>query len=129
MGLFTTPLALNDGVVARTFNFKGQLTDQKGGLAGEYYEPAAASAVDSKITIRHTSSKNQKRHLLQRVENESVTTVTCGTSCSSYEPVIVNITISHGYSNTDAFIEKQVKLAIDAAMEANFTSGMTHGLI
>lgn len=121
MGLFTDPLVLVDSSVAnRTFNFRAQLTEPNA-IVGEYIEPAAEVASNSKLVVKHTtSSAGIKRHLLQRAETFDLTAdPTDGSS-----PVIGNVTLSHHPKATLLQVQDQVTILIDAMSEPDFVSNM-----
>lgn len=119
MGLFTDPLTINDGSADRIYNYRAQLVEP-GSIVGEYIEPAAISAADSVLVVKHSTAKNgRKRHLLQ-VSNALTINNTDGT----LEPLIVNITISRNDGHTDEQVTKLVKLATAAINIAGTVSGI-----
>lgn len=117
MGLFSDPLVLVDaGTNNRTFNFRTQLIESNT-VGAEYTETAAEIASFSKLVVKHTtSSKGLKRHLLQRAETFDLT----DDPSDGDEAVVVNVTISHNPHATEAQIQNQLTLVIDAMLEANF---------
>lgn len=118
MGLFTDPMVLNDGAVARTFNFRTPIMET-GSTGGEYIEPAATAASASKIVVKHTTSNaGKKRHLLQRAQ-----VLTINDTAATLEPIIVNVTATHSIGHTDAQVQKEITLAIDAMTETGFVAG------
>lgn len=119
MGLFTDPLVLVDSDTAnRTFNFRAQL-NEPGSTAGEYIEPAATAAADSVLVVKHnTASSGRKRHLLQRVIN-----VTKNDADDTLAPIVVNLTVSREDGHTDAQVEKEITILLDAAQETGFVAG------
>jgi hypothetical protein len=118
MGLFADPLVINDGTSDRTFNFRAQLSEL-GSTAGEYIEPAATAAADSVLVVKHSTSKSDRhRHLIQRVEN-----VTINDAGGTLEPLVVNLTVSRESGHTDAQVQSQVTLLIDALEETGFVAG------
>lgn len=126
MGLFTNPMTLIDEDVAnRVFNFRAQLIET-GAIVGEYIEPLADVASTSKLVVKHTtSSAGIKRHLLQRVETFDVTADPTDGSA----PIIANITISHDKRATEAQIQNQLTLLVDAVTEASFLANFVRELI
>jgi len=126
MGLFTDPLVLVDGAAAsRTFNFRAQLNEPNS-IVGEYIEPAADVASDSKLVVKHTTSAaGIKRHLLQNAETFDLTADPTDGSAA----IIGNVTLSHHPLATEAQIQDRVTLLIDAMSEPNFVSNMIRGLI
>lgn len=120
MSLFADPLVLNDGAVARTFNYRAQVL-QPDAIIGEYIEPAASAAASSTLAVKHTTSKNgRKRHALQRVEN-----LTINDADGTLSPLVVTVTVSRDPGHLDAQVQKQVTLVIDAMSEAGFVAGWT----
>jgi hypothetical protein len=119
MGLFTDPLVLVDEAVAdRTFNFRAQISEP-GSTVGEYIEPAASAAEDSVLVVKHSTAKNgRKRHLLQRATN-----LTINDADDTLEPLIVNMTVSRAAGHTDAQVQNEVTILIDALTEAGFIAG------
>jgi len=117
MGLFTDPLVLVDeDTNNRTFNFRAQLSEPNA-IVGEYIEPAAAIASTSKLVVKHTTSAGGlKRHLLQRVETFDKTADPTDGSAA----IVVNLTISHDPLATNAQIQNQLTLMIDALSESSF---------
>jgi len=126
MGLFTDPLVLVDeDVASRTFNFRAQLSELNA-IVGEYVEPAASIAATSKLVVKHSTSSNGiKRHLLQRVETFDLTADPTDGSA----PVVINLTISHAKEATDAQVQNQLTLMIDAVSEVNFLENFMRELI
>lgn len=118
MGLFTDPMTLNDGAASRIFNFRTPLLEN-GSTGGEYIEPAAVAATESKIVVKHTTAKTgKKRHLLQRAQN-----LTINDTAGTLEPIVVNVTATHSIGHTDAQVQKEITLTIDALTEAGFVAG------
>lgn len=126
MGLFTDPLVLTDEAAAsRTFNFRAQLSEPNA-IVGEYVEPAAEIAAGSKLVVKHTTSaKGIKRHLLQRAETFDLT----ADPTDGSEAVVINLTVSHHPLATDAQVQNQLTLMIDAASEVNFLENLMRELI
>lgn len=118
MGLFTDPMVLNDGAASRTFNFRTPILES-GSTGGEYIEPAAVAAAASKLVVKHTTSKSGlKRHLLQRAISVTINDV-----AGTLEPIVVNLTANHSVGHTDAQIQKEITLMIDALTETGFVAG------
>lgn len=118
MGLFSDPLVINDGTDDRTFNYRvGSSNGDE--TVGEYIEPAASAATQSKLTVKHGTTKTgRKRHLLQRSEY-----ITINDADATLEPLVVNISVSRSGGHTDAQVAKAISLATDAAGEAGFVAG------
>lgn len=116
MGLFTDPIVLNDGTNDRTFTFRNPIMES-GSTGSNYVEEAASAASESVIIVKNSrSNKGSRRHLLQRSEMVQLT----DDATDGIKPIIVNITISHYPSHTEANIEKQLKLALAAAGMTGF---------
>lgn len=118
MGLFVDPLVINDGTANRTFNYRAQISEGDA-VAGEYIEPAALAAAQSKLTVKHGTTKTgRKRHLLQRSSYETI-----NDADGTLEPLVVNISVSRSSGHTEAQVGAAVALAKDAASEAGFVAG------
>lgn len=126
MGLFTDPLVLVDeDTNNRTFNFRAQLSEPNA-IVGEYTEPAAEIASDSKLVVKHTTSAaGLKRHLLQRTETFDLTADPTDGSA----PIVLNLTISHHKLATDAQVQNQLTLLVDALLEVDFLDKFMRELI
>lgn len=123
MGLFTNPVALNDGVADKTFSFRAQLPDKKA-VVGEWIEAAAPLADESKLIIKHdVSSPTVRRRLLQR----SVTVLLA--DGITRKPVTCNLTVTYHPSHAEADVAKAMKLIADGVAEAGFTTNFLRGLI
>lgn len=123
MGIFVDPLVANDGTDDRTFNFRSQLTDKKS-VVGEWVEPAASLADDSRIIVKHdTSSPSVRRRLMQYTHQ-----VLLGDGITR-KPVTVNLTLTYNPSHSEADITKSIKIAMSAASKATFISNFLRGLI
>jgi hypothetical protein len=119
MGLFTDPMTLNDGTDSRIFNFRAQNLSEPGSTIGEYIEPAASAAVDSILSVKHSETKGgRKRHLLQRAANISI-----NDADDTLEPLVVNLTVSRSAGHTDAQVQAEINLTLDAATETGFVAG------
>lgn len=117
MGLFTSPMTLVDASTTnRTFEFRAQI-NEPGAEVGEYIEPLAAVASDSKLVVKHSTAKTGKRrHLLQRSEIFDLT----ADPTDGNDSVVVNLTISHNPLATETQVKNQLTLIIDAVAETNF---------
>lgn len=120
MGLFTS-LVFNNGT-AHTFVDRGQLPDNKS-IVREYIEPAAASAAQSKLTVKHdVSGKTAKRSLLQR------RILVVGLD-GILHPITINFTTTfHPTHNTaDVVLEQKLLAAAiaDTTFHANFVQGIS----
>jgi len=126
MGLFTDPLVLVDELAAsRTFNFRAQITEPNA-IVGEYIEPAAEIAANSKLIVKHTTSAaGLRRHLLQRAETFDLT----ADPTDGNAAVVVNLTISHDPLATDEQVQNQLTLIADAIGETNFLENFMRELI
>lgn len=127
MGLLTDPVVLSDdgGVSTdRTFNFRAQLNEGSDAVVGEWIEPAAAAATQSKLVVKHTvSNAGVERHLIQRIGYALLP------DGVTYSPIIVNLTIAHDPEMTAANVETEFNILTDAAGEANFCDNLVNGLI
>lgn len=120
MGLFSNPMTLVDAAIAnRVFEFRAQI-NEPGSEVGEYIEPAASVASDSKLLVKHTTAKNsgKKRHLIQRSEVFDLTS----DPTDGNDSVVVNLTITHNRLATLSQVQNQLTLVVDAVSEANFLS-------
>lgn len=122
--VFTNPVVLNDGTADRTFAFRAQVTDKTGkSVIGEWIEPAAPIANDSKITVRHDVSSTKVRRRNMRVS--SLVLVDDVTR----KMITVNISLAYDPAHNESDLTKHFKLAIDAASEATFLSNFVRGLV
>lgn len=119
MGLFAS-LVFNNGI-AHTFVERGQLPSTKG-VTREYIEPAALSASQSKITVKHDlSSKTVQRSLLQR------TVMVAGSDGVLY-PITVNLTTTFNKKHAAADVILEQKLLTAAAADSTFHANFVNGL-
>lgn len=119
MGLFTS-LVFNNGT-AHTFVDRGQLPSTKG-IVREYIEPAAASAAQSKITIKHdTGKKTTNRSLAQR------TVMVAGSDGVLY-PITVNFSTTYNVKHAAADVVLEQKLLTAALADATFHANFVNGL-
>lgn len=118
MSLFSNPQTINDGVTDRIFNWLRQVPSQ---IAGIWSESAADPSAASQFKTAHsTENSGRKRHLLQRVENCTLTEV--DSDGRTTDDIIVNLTVSH-HPNADATdVEKQVTLVRNAAGLSGFVA-------
>lgn len=119
MALFTSPLVLNDGAVARTFSFRSQQPDKKS-VVGDYIEDAAPIAAESLFVVKHDSSGSVPRHLLQRTERSVPAAATDGV----YRRMTINLTIVADPLFTSAEVLKNFTLMVDAMAEANVLASL-----
>lgn len=123
MGLFSNPQVINDGVADRTFVFKGQSFPKDGSLIGEYVEPAAAIAAQSKVLAKHSETSKLIRSVVQSTEVEyGITGVELGR-------VTVNVSYTYAKTNTSAFVKKRAKLATNAVNLAGATDNILLRLV
>jgi hypothetical protein len=119
MGLFTTPLTVNDGASDRIFDFAYQALGSV--LGGIYNEPLATAGQASVLRTSHTTAKSgQERHMIQRSENAAL--VSPSASDPTSDDIIVNITVSHHPKHALADVEKQLNIALAAAGVTGFTA-------
>lgn len=124
MPLFTNPVTLNNGA-DHIFTYRSQLYDSsaKKAIIGEWIEPEAPLADDSKIVVKHdSSSATVRRRLVQRRVNRP--TITRG-----LRPVTVNVTVAYDVEHTDAHVEAELSLVKDIFAEATFAANLLDGLI
>lgn len=112
MGLFTTPLVINDGTADRTFDF---LYQTPGDLLGSVYnEPAGSSINQSKLSAQHTTAKSgRERHMLQ--SSEEVDLVNPGADDPSIDSIVINLSVAHHPLHAATDVEKRVLLLLAAA--------------
>lgn len=121
MALFTNPVTLNNGT-DHSFQFRAQLPD-KTAVVGEWVEPAAPIADESKIVVKHNaSSPTVRRRLLQRSVKRATTT-------RGLRPITVNLTVAYDVEHTSAQIDAEILLVKDALAEAGFVVNFLNGLI
>lgn len=120
MPLFTDPVVLNNGA-DHSFIFRSQITDKKS-IGGEWVEPAAPLADDSKIISKHdASSATVVRSLVSRKVNRA--TVTRG-----LRPITINLTIAYDKEHTNAMVETELALVKDILAEPTFAANMLNRL-
>ena len=119
MGLFTS-LTFNNGT-AHTFVERGQIPDSKS-IVREYIEPAASSAAQSKLTVKHDiTSKTVKRSLLQR------RVMVAGSDGVLY-PITVNFTVTFNPKHAAADVVLEQKLLTAATSDTTFHANFVQGL-
>jgi hypothetical protein len=124
MGLFTSPLVINDGTADRTFTYRAQLSISDS-TASEYIEAAADSSARSNLTVKHTVSKTGRpRHLLQRSQF-----LTINDADDTLDSIVINLTIASNSNHTDAQVAAQVALVAECLAEANFVANMRRNMI
>lgn len=123
MGIFSDPLLANDGTVDRSFSFRSQLSDKKT-VVGEWIEPLAPLADDSRILIKHdTSSPTVRRRLMQVVSSALLL------DGVTRKPIVINLTVTYHPSHSEAEITKRMKILLAAAGKATFLANFLRGLI
>lgn len=120
MGLFTNPVVLNDGVDAtRNFSFRSQRNDPKS-IVGDYIEDASQPiAANSLLVVKH-DTRAVPRHLLQRI----IDRIPAANTLGQRKRITVNLTITADPEFTDAEVQTEVNILIDAAQESGFVAGM-----
>lgn len=120
MGLFSNPVVLTDGVdVTRNFSFRAQRADTKS-TVGDYIEDASQPiAAESLLVVKH-DTRNIPRHLLQR----TIKKVPASEPTGPRKQVTVNFTITADPAFTDAEIQTEVNILVDAIQEVGFVLGM-----
>lgn len=120
MGLFSNPVVLTDGVdVTRNFSFRAQRADTRS-IVGDYIEDSSQPiAAESLLVVKH-DTRSVPRHLLQR----TIKKVPAANTDGVRKQVTVNLTITADPAFTDAEIQTEVNILIDAAQEAGFVLGM-----
>lgn len=124
MGLFTSPVTLNDGVGDRTFAFRSQVFDKKS-VIGEYIEPAAPISKQSIIRVKHDPASAVPRHLLQR----TVYLAPAADATGKLYQITQNYTLVASALFTDAEILPEFVLFRDALAEANVIKSLMQNLI
>jgi hypothetical protein len=124
MGLFTSPVTLNDGVGDRIFAFRSQVFDKKS-VVGEYIETAAALSANSVIRVKHDPNSPVPRHLLQR----TVFLAPAADATGKLYQVTQNYTIVASSLFTDAELLPENVLFRDALGEANVMKSLLQNLI
>lgn len=123
MGLFTDPVALNDGVSSKTFSFRAQLPDKKA-VVGEWIEADASLVDESKLIVKHdASSPTVRRRLLQRTINVLLA------DGVTRKPVTCNLTVTYHPSHSEAEVAKTVKIIANSVAETTFVANFLRGLI
>lgn len=121
MSLFTSPVTLNNGT-DHVFQFRAQLMDKKA-VVGEWVEPAADLASESRIIVKHdSSSATVRRRLLQRKVNRATTN-------RGLRPITVNLTVAYDVEHTSAQVDAEILLVKDALAEAGFVVNFLNGLV
>lgn len=118
MGLFSSPLVLNDGTADRTFTWRSQQPDKKS-VVGDYIEDAASIASESLIVVKHDKSGSVPRHLLQRTA-----WVAPAAGDGTLKRITINLTVVADEAFTAAEVLKEFTLMRDAMGEANVVSGL-----
>lgn len=122
MGIFSDPVTFNDGTSDHIFNYRAQIPESNS-IVGEWIEPLSSSSVDSKILIKHTVTKaGTERHLVQHSENVLLA------DGVTYEPVVVNLSVSHSPSHPEAALLLVEKRAVASFTDANL-GNLVKGLI
>lgn len=124
MSLFSDPVVLSDGTNNHSFSFRAQSFDKKNGaiVAGEWVEPAAVLAAESKIIVKHDSnSATTRRRLVSRKVN-----VLAG---EELKPITINFTVTYNVLHTVADVQKEVNILTDAIAETSFLNNLCQGLI
>lgn len=125
MGLFTNPVALTDGTDTRTFAYRAQLADVKS-VGADYIESAASSAAKSLLVVKHDMRTATIRNLLQRTTKVHPA---ADTDTDDLLPITVNFTVTAHESFSEAEIQKEVNILLDALAEANVVKSMRSGII
>lgn len=125
MGLFTNPVVLTDGVDAtRNFSFRAQRADAKS-VVGDYIEDSSQPiAAESLLVVKH-DTRSVPRHLLQRTIKKVPAAATDGVR----RQVTANLTFIADPLFTDAEVQTEVNILIDAAQESGFVLNMMSGKI
>lgn len=119
MGLFTSPVTLNDGAADHVFTFKAQTSD-KNSIVGNYIELADV-ANESELVVKQDQSKDVHRSLVSRKRNYTVGDVVY--------PITVNTTVTAHKAVPVAEIQKDVSITEEAATQANFVSYLRAGMV
>lgn len=130
MGLFSNPVTLSDDggtTTDRTFDFRGTLPALKTGYrGGDYLETAAALAAMSMFTIKHDMRTSIIRNLCQRSVRLHPA---ADTETDDLYLVTFNLTAVASNLFTEAELQPELNLLLDAAEESNFLKGMRAGMV
>jgi len=125
MGLFTSPVTLNDGVGSRIFTYRG-LTPNAKTLQGDYIESAASLAARSLLVAKIDNRSPVIRSLLQcRINLHPA----ADTETDDLYPVVFNYTMTAHELFTVAELTPQHVLLQDALGEANVLQSLRLGII
>lgn len=119
MGLFTSPLVINDGVADRTFTFRSQ-QPHKTSVVGDYIEDAASIAAESLLVVKHDKSGTVPRHLLQR----TVWVAPAASTDGALKRITINLTVVADEAFTSAEVTKEFLLMRDAMGETGVVAGL-----
>lgn len=125
MSIFTTPIVINDGVADSTFVFRFQVPDKSGKLIiGEYFEPAASLASQTKLMIRQDISKsNQRRSLCSFGEQITVTDVI------GRKPIVLSISLLYHPEHAKAAVSRVANIGLNALREPGALDSFLQGQI
>lgn len=128
MGLFTNPVILSDDggtTTDRSFAYRRQLADPKI-IGADYVESAADPAAKSLLTVKHDVRTSSPRHLLQRTVRKHPA---ADTDSDDLLPITVNITVTCSELFSEAEIQEELNITLDAAQQPNFVKGIQNALI
>jgi hypothetical protein len=125
MGLFSNPVTLTDGTDDRIFAYRGPLPDLKI-RGGDYIESAAAIAAKSLITVKNDIRTSVIRNLVQRTIRLHPA---ADTETDDLYPVTLNFTIVASELFTEAELQPELNVLLDALAEANVLKNLRSGVV
>jgi uncharacterized protein YfdQ (DUF2303 family) len=125
MGLFSNPVTLTDGTDDRIFAYRGPLPDLKI-RGGDYIESAAAIAAKSLITIKNDIRTSVIRNLVQRTIRLHPA---ADTETDDLYPVTLNFTVVASELFTEAELQPELNVLLDALAEANVLKNLRSGVV
>lgn len=125
MGLFTNPVTISDGTSDHIFNYYRQLPDTKY-IGAEYIEEAADPAARSNLIVKHDLNGPVPRHLFQR---NCWVHPAADTDSDDLQRITWNITGMFHPLFSEAEIQLQKNIAINATLVANFVKSIQRNLI
>lgn len=126
MSVFTPPITINDGTADSTFSFRYQVPDKTGKLViGEYFEPAAPMANQSKLLVRHDLSKlkTSKRSMISFGEQILVSDLI------GRKPIVFTGTILYHPEHDLAHVKRVLNIGLNALKEPGAIDAFLQGQI
>jgi hypothetical protein len=125
MGLFSNPVTLTDGTDDRIFAYRGPLPDLKI-RGGDYIESAATIAAKSLITVKNDIRTSVIRNLVQRTIRLHPA---ADTETDDLYPVTLNFTVVASELFTEAELQPELNVLLDALAEANVLKNLRSGVV